>query len=139
MNGSFWRIFQFSSTMGQFDMKKLILLVTLLTSMSLNAQSDYTANWSVEGITSVVSLRYDLDIGSVFIGAHGGVNFDNGLTQPSTGTCYTTAGGGLFCNLSLNSFNMTLDIGASLDGVIRTIGASGEILEAGAIRFTGLE
>lgn len=63
---------------GAVRYKKLILLVTLLTSMSLNAQSDYTANWSVEGITSVVSLRYDLDIGSIFIGAHGGIGRNSG-------------------------------------------------------------
>lgn len=122
-------------------MRFFFCFILILFSTSVNAQSDFTAKWSVTGLglTDIVSLKYDLDIGSAFISAHGAATFGNGLGQPSTGTCFDSVTGGVFCNVTMNSLNAILDIGATLNGTIRIVGYAGEILESGTLTFLGLE
>ena len=122
-------------------MKKLLLTTMLLmVCTGAYAQSDYSVTWDLNGSAGLLGVTIDLDIGTTFISAHGGVDYDDGSTEPMTGTCFFTTGGGIFCTSSITEgLTGVLDIGASLDGTWEVIDIDGFIVESAIATFFDVE
>jgi len=118
-------------------MKKLLVTTILLMIYTgAYAQSDYSATWDLNGNNGLLGLTIDLDIGTTFISAHGGVDYDDGLTSPITGTCFFTNNGGIFCTSSITEgLTGILDIGGDLNGTWEVIDIDGVIVESGEATF----
>ena len=119
-------------------MKKLIVITVLLMAYTgAYAQSDYSATWDLSGSDGLLSVTIDLDIGTTFISAHGGVDYDDGFTAPITGTCFITNTGGVFCTSSITEgLTGILDIGENLNGTWEVIDVDGFIVESGIATFS---
>ena len=122
-------------------MKKFLLTTLLLMVFTeAHAQSDYSATWDLYGSEGLLGVTIDLDIGTTFISAHGGVDYDDGSTTPITGTCFFTSGGGIFCTSSITEgLTGILDISASLDGTWEVIDTNGFIVESALAEFFDVE
>tara|TARA_R100001377_G_scaffold50843_2_gene29648 strand:- start:4917 stop:5297 length:381 start_codon:yes stop_codon:yes gene_type:complete len=120
----------------------LIAVTTISSFLSFNtfAQSDYTVSWGASGLSGsgLVSLKYDLDVGSSFYAIHGAYTLNNGLSIPSTGTCFSTNAGGVLCNITMNAFNGALNIGQNLNGTITIFDQNGQQIEAGVLTMKSL-
>ena len=118
-------------------MKKLLVTTILLMIYTgAYAQSDYSATWDLNGNNGLLGLTIDLDIGTTFISAHGGVDYDDGLTSPITGTCFFTNNGGIFCTSSITEgLTGILDIGSNLNGTWEVIDIDGVIVESADATF----
>ena len=116
-------------------MKKFVFgLVTAFMPMLALGQSDFSATWELTGSPFSIydSADMDLDIGTQFISAHGGINTDDGLTLPVAGTCFFTVDDGVFCSFVLpEGLTGVLDLGPNGNGEWRVLDINGDIEEFG--------
>ena len=122
-------------------MKKLIVMAVLLIVYSgAYAQSDYSVTWQLTGLPNVNSITVDLNIGTNFVPANGGLSLGNGLTAPVTGTCFITAPGGIFCSFVMTQgLSGILEIGSNLNGTWKTFNVLNQITESGVAILDGIE
>jgi len=107
------------------------MAVLLLVTSGAYAQSDYSATWDLFGDAGLVSVTIDLDIGTTFVSAHGGVDYADGFTCPITGTCFFTDDGGIYCTHSITEgLTGILDIGGDLNGIWEVIDIDGRVVES---------
>lgn len=110
-------------------MKKLAVVLLVLAPLQAAGQSDYAVTWDIVGglqlgIRDYTILEVDIDVGSRYFPANGAL-LDAGKASPLTGTCFSTAAGGIFCNFQgdQNSFNM--NIASDLNGTLNAKDSSG--------------
>lgn len=122
-------------------MKKLITFALLLMApIGAYAQSDYSVTWLISGADDVVAIQVDFDIGTNFISAHGAIDFDDGFSIPTTGTCFFSLDNGIYCNFNISEgLTGILDIDATLDGAWSTIDVDGEITASGTAILSDVE
>lgn len=120
----------------------LVLILLIATTTSAYA-SDYTVDFSISGLVvngqAETSLEIDLDLGQRYIGVHGALNYANGLSSPATGSCFFTSAGGVFCNLQIDQYSYTLDVGANLNGTILAKNQLGNTVGQGSVFLSALE
>lgn len=122
--------------------KKILATLAVAVASSANA-TDFATQFSVGslqvGTTTYISLDLDLVVGQRFLPANGSFNGANGLSAPATGTCFPTSAGGIFCNLQVDQSSYTLDIGATLSGIVTVKNADGLEIGSATVDFLGLE
>lgn len=124
-------------------MKKLTLtLLVVFAVFPLNsiAQSDYSVTWDLSGLEGVSQVTVDMNVGTVFLTANGGILLENGLTIAVTGTCFFTAQGGVLCTFVLpGGSTAQLDVGANLSGVWKEFDVNNFLLDSGPAVFVSVQ
>lgn len=118
-------------------MRIIAAIFAILISSVGYAQSDFSVTWDVTGLQDgsddIISVTYDIDLGTQYVSAHGAVNLSTGLSVPSTGTCFISSTDNVFCNLSFGTQIIVLDIGGdALSGTIRKADGAG-IIDSGTV------
>lgn len=121
----------------------VLFSLLLLNPIVTVAQSDFATVFAISGLyidgQFETELELDIELGSRYLGVHGLLTYDNGLSSPATGSCFFTSADGIFCNLQIDQYSYTVDIGASLSGVISAKDASGYTIGSGTITFVRLD
>lgn len=120
-------------------MKKTLYAVFLfLFSASAVARSDFNVEWRVGGVPEYTSVSIDINFGTEYITANGGLTTREGLTIPLVGTCFEQTSGGVFCNLNVGNMTAVLDIGASLNGTFRVYNYAYTLMGSGTLNIVAI-
>ncbi|MEZ5490417.1 MAG: hypothetical protein R3F50_08880 [Gammaproteobacteria bacterium] len=125
-------------------MRSLLTVCLLILSFNATAQSDYTIVWNMVGWDAESSpdrISLDLNQGNYFIAANGIVEYFNGSTFATSGTCFLTDANSIFCNLVVGFFSMELEISLDdgLEGDVLLIDFDGFLLDVGSLDFIRVE
>lgn len=114
-------------------------LICLLSPFAAHAQSDHNMTWTVSGIEGIAALDLDINIGTQYFTANGGVHSEDGRTLAITGTCFETAQGGVNCIFFVgNGLTVALDLNSLLSGRWSTYNVSGQEVEAGTVTLDSI-
>ena len=124
--------------------RTIVGCILLLLAIHANAQSDYSATWTLSGIAFGTEaddqLLLDIDETTRFAKANGVVLTDEGDAFSTSGTCYFTGGNSLVCNLNFAFYS--IEIGVDLadgSGFAVLIDYDGFFLEEGTVELTSVE
>ena len=121
-------------------MKNLIGALLLVITAQASAQSDFSVTWDITGLDVFGeigdSITLDLDVGTRYISAHGVLTYTDNLSTNITGTCFISVSDDIFCNLTLASLNIVIDVGgAAVGGLIKVFDERGNLVDTGTLEL----
>jgi hypothetical protein len=123
-------------------MNKLFSAAVLALMASTSQAQQYATTFAItNGIgigENYTQLTLDVALTKRYMSAHGVVTLDSGISVPVTGTCFSTAGGGILCNLSLGSWTLVVDIGSTLNGTLKMVNDAGSLVDSAPLTFVSI-
>ena len=125
-------------------MKRLLLVVifTLITTRGY-ADTSNTVTWEVTGLRIggdlVDFIEFDVQVGITYVLLFGAVDFNDGFSTPSIGSCFFPSNALLFCNLTVGDESVVLTIQEDLDGSIETVDSFGSVIDDGFLLLAGFD
>jgi hypothetical protein len=123
-------------------MNKLFSAAVLALMASTSQAQQYATTFAItNGIgigENYTQLTLDVALTKRYMSAHGVVTLDSGISVPVTGTCFSTAGGGILCNLSLGSWTRVVDIGSTLNGTLKMVNDAGSLVDSAPLTFVSI-
>jgi len=121
----------------------LFVFCALANSIAL-ADADASATWDLDGFAynglTGESIVIDFEVGINAIAANGFVTYSDGLSTPTTGSCFFAQDDFLFCSLSLEYITVNLDIDLlSLEGEGFLVDQNGDAIGSGDLFFVQIE
>lgn len=130
-------------------MKNILFAALALATLSLPlpsnaAGSDGLIEWNLIGLhdhtgSGLENVRFDVNVGTIFVHLFGSVRFENGLAAPVDGSCFVPVGGLIFCTVALGFLTLSLDVNIDFSGEATLTDASGFVISTGAMVFVSFD
>lgn len=101
-----------------------MILGVILSTVPVQADTDFTVRWVISGIEGISEVQADLDVGANTVAMNVAIGGVSGAFIPSTGTCLLNTIGGVICSFELGSQYITINVDETLSGDIVAINNS---------------
>ena len=124
-------------------MKKLALAILTFGISTGAIAQQFAVNINFPGGLAVVNGHYNggtLDFVSTqrYFAVNGSLKTSIGLDSPATGTCFSTALGGIYCNLQVDHLSVNMEIQPNLAGTATIKSAAGDVISASSVVITSV-